>query len=1729
MKKLKIIQLASYRGNIGDNANITGTRRMLEVNLGREIEYTSLEYLEYEPDPRWGGKKFDEEFVKQVNQHDLLLLGGGGFFELAVDGSCSGTPLDIAPEIIDQIKIPIVFYALGFHVLYGLTEERKEKFRRYLDFLFSRKNVLVSMRNDGSLQMVRKLYGDSYADKINVCPDGGFFTTVKDFFHPELPQSKKFIALQLAGDGEKYRFKNGNNSTGFLKKLAAVLRQVFQNYDYQVVLIPHIPEDLKMIDKFLIELGPPYTRKNISVAPYLHGQEAQDYIFDLYSRAQLVIGMRFHANVCPIGLHVPSIGISTYEQIENLYQELGMPQRAVRPDDAKFEEKLLGLIAESLNNRSQIIEHYQRVNQNLKKQITDFHSMLKAFIDHRRILFNTQFVWPYAAADYTLAMGLQQRGHDVLMLGCGGGLPHYCELETNKRSRPDCKTCIKALSEEFARYGLPYTTVKEYLKEEDYTLAGRLVKEFSADDLLRCELLGVPVGELARLNLFQYYHGFPFSVKGEKEETFRRMFHSAVLYTLAKKRLFDLYQPDMVVTVNGKFLQWAPLVYFARQKGSQFVTWEDMDQAPSGIGLALNGIAHEQRIDEVWAEESQKELSEEQRNELKKHFRLWADGKISVLKYYGDDTEFNQDTIRQRLNLTPGRPMVSLFLNVSWDSSSVGFEGAFDSMYGWIFNSVDYAIAHPEMDLILRSHPAELKVPDFYKNEILTCEVIKNKYVNLPDNIKLIEPDSNISSYAIADMSDVCMVYTSTMGIELALQGKKVWVAANAYYSGKGFTVDLKSREHMVELLNQRPFDNILTPQQIKVAEKFAHIVRLRRVFSVPYLDISKRRFDFPGREAFAPGGNPVVDKMCSYVLTGRPFLDIGREVPADSACGNTAVETPGEYVYQNLKIRYDSLPSLQTEIKNIFEQKIYDFKTDKKSPLVIDGGAHLGIFSLYIKQKYPQARIIAFEPDQRAFDLLNANLADNHCDQVHTVKSGLFNQNTILRFAGDGADGGAIKADGSQEIQVVKLSDYIREEVDYLKLNIEGAELEVLEEIEPKLGMVKELCLEYHAFPEIGQRLHQILNLLDRNGFRYLIHDFDKETNPATKPPFSISQKSRFYLLVYAKRIFAKTKPLGTEPLKLLKPVSRKFGFDRGTPIDRIFIDQFLSQNSDFIRGAVLEIAESTYTKKFGSGVTKIDILHATPGNPKATLIGNLETGENIPENRYDCIILTQTLHVIYDYRSVIKNCRKALKENGVLLLTAPGISQISRYDMDRWGDYWRFTTLSLKKILGEQFGEENVEVRNFGNYQLAAEFLNGRSAEEVPSEAFAVTDDDYQLLLGVTAVRKKCVNIRSTSQDNQTETRVTQAASKQGEEECAGVNTVMPGSLSRPSISEHPLVLLYHRVADEPLDAQYLAVSPANFKEHLRELKSNYRTVPLRQLLEESQTGKTIPNTAALTFDDGYLDNLTQALPLLEKYGIHVTIFITAANVEQSRGFWWDRLEYLFLGSHVLPEVLDLNDNETNYKWPLHTTQQKLAAYDRITALLKTKPEYEIEEFVGELLRWAGLNENPGHFKPVLNISQLRQLSQSPHIEIGSHTLTHARLSALPVEQQKIEIVESRRKLESWIGKPVTILSYPYGAKADFTGDTKVIARQAGFQYAIANIQGSVSPNTDIFEVPRRLVRNWPGTIFAEWMRSKNKDLLEKQTLAQRTESIARFISAHLSNTQRAGYPVMEQEVFK
>jgi SAM-dependent methyltransferase len=205
------------------------------------------------------------------------------------------------------------------------------------------------------------------------------------------------------------------------------------------------------------------------------------------------------------------------------------------------------------------------------------------------------------------------------------------------------------------------------------------------------------------------------------------------------------------------------------------------------------------------------------------------------------------------------------------------------------------------------------------------------------------------------------------------------------------------------------------------------------------------------------------------------------------------------------------------------------------------------------------------------------------------------------------------------------------------------------------------------------------------------------------------------------------------------VKPIRSNFGWDTdGQCVDRYYIDGFLDRNRDVIRGRVLEVAENSYTRRFGGDhVTHSDILHVVEGAPNATIIGDLATGAGLPDESFDCIILTQVLPFIYDVHAVVNTLWRILKPGGTVLVTASGISQIARYDMEQWGDYWRFTSCSAARLFSEAFPEDHIKVETRGNVLSSIALLHGLLANELTPEELNHQDDDYQMCVFVKATK--------------------------------------------------------------------------------------------------------------------------------------------------------------------------------------------------------------------------------------------------------------------------------------------------------------------------------------------------------------------------------------------------------
>jgi SAM-dependent methyltransferase len=205
---------------------------------------------------------------------------------------------------------------------------------------------------------------------------------------------------------------------------------------------------------------------------------------------------------------------------------------------------------------------------------------------------------------------------------------------------------------------------------------------------------------------------------------------------------------------------------------------------------------------------------------------------------------------------------------------------------------------------------------------------------------------------------------------------------------------------------------------------------------------------------------------------------------------------------------------------------------------------------------------------------------------------------------------------------------------------------------------------------------------------------------------------------------------------LRRLVPISRVFGFNRGQPVDRFYIENFLMRHATDIRGRVLEFGDNAYTNRFGGDrVSRSDIFHVDHGIPQAAFVGDLAHADHVPSGAFQCIILTQTLHLIYDLRSAVATLKRILTPDGVLLATVPGT--ISQLEEGRWASAWcwGFTALSVRKLFEEEFQPEQVCVETHGNVLTAIAFLEGLAADELGREERAFHDPLYPLLITIRA----------------------------------------------------------------------------------------------------------------------------------------------------------------------------------------------------------------------------------------------------------------------------------------------------------------------------------------------------------------------------------------------------------
>ncbi|WP_110954060.1 polysaccharide deacetylase family protein [Anaerosinus massiliensis] len=299
--------------------------------------------------------------------------------------------------------------------------------------------------------------------------------------------------------------------------------------------------------------------------------------------------------------------------------------------------------------------------------------------------------------------------------------------------------------------------------------------------------------------------------------------------------------------------------------------------------------------------------------------------------------------------------------------------------------------------------------------------------------------------------------------------------------------------------------------------------------------------------------------------------------------------------------------------------------------------------------------------------------------------------------------------------------------------------------------------------------------------------------------------------------------------------------------------------------------------------------------------------------------------------------------------------------------------------------------------------------------------------------------------------------------------------------NIIEKPvIILLYHRVADLEIDSQLLSVSIKNFDEQIKFLKSSY---PILRF--EDKWDNIKEKSICITFDDGYADNYYNALPILEKYNVPATFFISSGYIGTNKEFWWDDLERIILLNKVIPAEVTINISGVAYKWNTGSKGEILNFYNQLHPLLNDVSNTERIHIINELIEKLTPNLDYRDTHRVLNELELKKFSQSPLVTIGGHTITHTRLGIQSYNEQKFEIDKSTDKIESIINDKLVVFSYPFGQKCDYNHDTIKILKDNNFKKVASNFPGQVHSWSNKYEIPRNLVRNWDVNVFKKEIR--------------------------------------------
>ena len=346
---MKIMHIASFRGNIGDIQNHKCFYDSIRAYFSSDLEVERIEIREFYFNV--GLRKFDAEFANQINRVDLLILGGGGFFDVRWEQSATATSFDISKEFMDSIRVPVLVNAMGYHE-YTETQELFCRFEAFLVYALKRK-WFISLRNDGSYDRMKHRFPHLDLNAIHVAPDNAFVAVCG---RKKRISYETTIGFCLTDDLFDEKYNHEITPEDFLLSITQIIISHLER-GHKIVFFTHTPQDVQLISQIMRSIPDIYLRTQVTLSPYdVSTEESVEQYLSYYRLCNVVVAMRFHANIFSITQKIPCIALAGHEQIEGLYRELGLDNQCVVVNNERYAEQLINLMNDALANRNKYVE-----------------------------------------------------------------------------------------------------------------------------------------------------------------------------------------------------------------------------------------------------------------------------------------------------------------------------------------------------------------------------------------------------------------------------------------------------------------------------------------------------------------------------------------------------------------------------------------------------------------------------------------------------------------------------------------------------------------------------------------------------------------------------------------------------------------------------------------------------------------------------------------------------------------------------------------------------------------------------------------------------------------------------------------------------------------------------------------------------------------------------------------------------------------------------------------------------------------------------------------------------------------------------------------------------------------------------------------------------------------------------------------------------------------------------